>query len=152
CAISASECRMFLTKSGRSLAYRAIFEDLEPGLIARILNSPACKDHPQSDGVHLVIHTLHARWNQDRDLRASHHVRALRAAQILHGFSKKVARLDVRDHHAVGMTCHWMRDALRLRRRLQKCAIEGKRAEDLDVTELPGLSHLGKQPGEGHRA
>src|ERR1035441_586733 len=132
---------MFLTKSLRSLTYRAILVDVEPGLIARILNSPGCKDHPQGDGVHLVIHTLHARWNQDRDLRAGNHVSALRAAQVLHGFSEEIACLDVRDHHTVGVTCHRMLDALRLRRRLQKRAIEGKRSEE-HTSELQSLRHL----------
>src|ERR1039458_5720217 len=140
---------MFLTKSLRSVTYRAILVDVEAGLIARILNSRGCKDHPQSDGVNLVIRTRAARWNQDRDLRAGNHVSALRAAQVLHGFSEEIACLDVRDHHTVGVTCHRMLDALRLRRRLQKRAIEGKRAEDLYVTELAGFAHLGEIPEIG---
>src|SRR5271156_3307781 len=103
-AISASECRMLPTKSGRSLTYRAIFVDVEPGLIARILNSSGCKNHPQGDGVYLVVNALHARWNEDRDLRAGDHMRALRASQILHGLPEQVPGLDVRNHHAIGMT------------------------------------------------
>src|ERR1022692_4516517 len=145
---------MFLTNSARSSTYTAILVDVEPGLIARILNSPGGKDHPQRNGVHFVVHALHARWNQDRDLRAGHHVRASRAAQVLHRFPEKVARLDVWNHHAVGAARHWMLDALRPRRRLQKCAVEGKRPEDVRITELAGFGHPGKQLGihtRGHR-
>src|SRR3974390_3483071 len=105
---------MFLTSSGRSSAYRPIFVDVEPGLIARILNSPGGKDHPQGDGVHFVIHALHSGWNEDWNFRPGNHVRALRAAQVLNGFSQQVAGFDVRNHHAVGVTRYWMLDALRL--------------------------------------
>jgi len=120
---------------------------VEPGLIARTLNSLAGKNHPQSDRVYLVIHTLHARRNEDWDFGASHNVGALRAAQILHGFPQKIPSLDVRNYHAVGVTGDRMDDALGLCGGLQKCTIERKRAEDFCVTELAGLTHCGEISG-----
>src|SRR5580692_5930381 len=138
---------MFRTKSGRSLIYSASFVEVEPGLTAKILKSSTGKDHPQSDGVDLVIDALHARRNEDRQLRAGNHVSALRSSEVLHRFSKEVAGLDIRNHHTVSVTRHRMLDPFLTRRGLQERAIECERAEDLCVIELTGFDHLGEEPG-----
>src|SRR6516225_1770157 len=59
-ASSSSEYRMWFTQSVWSSVNNAHLVEVEPGLIARILNWPVGKDHPQGDGVHLVLCALDA--------------------------------------------------------------------------------------------
>src|SRR5512142_215386 len=111
---SASEWRIFFTSTGASFTYSANFVEVDPGLMARTRNSAAGKEHPQRDGIDLVVGALHARRNENGDLSSHDNVRTLRAAQVLHGLAQQVAGLDVGHDHAVGAAGNPVRDALGL--------------------------------------
>jgi hypothetical protein len=73
---------MFFTNSGLSSTYSPNFVEVDPGLMARILDGSGRKDNPQGNRVEVVVHTLHSRRTQDWYPRAGNDVSELRSAQF----------------------------------------------------------------------
>ena len=155
-AISSAEWRRVSASVGCSSSYRAIFVEVEPGLIAKILNpiNPIPElfsgQTSQCDRVEFGEAGVAARSQHAGNFGSHDHRCDLAAAHVRGSLEEDVARFDVGEEQAVRIACDGRTlDLLDLGGFLVKRYVERQRTVDDDVTQLSAIAHLGEQSGFG---
>src|SRR5699024_7308636 len=105
-ASSSVEWRSVSSRTALSSWYIATLVEVEPGFIAHmvyIASSLFCRQTRECYRVHLRFLGIAARGEYARNLRPHHHGRELGTAELRARLEEDIARVDVREHEAVGI-------------------------------------------------